>query len=103
MRRSDLASKASSTVSASSGIAGEIGVDRVRAPGDVERLAVETIVEPQSVEEIAAIVRKCEAEMISLAPLGAARTLSQIRREPVKVGISLRRMARIVAYEPDDM
>lgn len=65
--------------------------------------AVETIVEPQSAEEIADIVRKCEADKITLAPLGAARTLSQIRRSAVQIGISLRRMASIVAYEPDDM
>jgi len=65
--------------------------------------AVEKIIEPQSAEEIATIVRKCEADKISLAPLGAARTLSQIRRAPVQIGISLKRMARIVAYEPDDM
>ena len=65
--------------------------------------AVETIVEPQSVEEIADLVRKCESDKISLAPVGAARTLSQIRRAPVRIGISLRRMANIVAYEPEDM
>lgn len=65
--------------------------------------AVETIVEPQSVEEIAELVRKCESDKISLAPIGAARTLSQIRRAPARVGISLRRMANIVAYEPEDM
>jgi len=65
--------------------------------------AVETTIEPQSAEEIADIVCKCEADKISLAPLGAARTLSQIRRSPVQIGISLRRMANIVAYEPEDM
>ncbi len=65
--------------------------------------AIETIVEPQSAEEIADLVRKCEADMVSLAPIGAARTLSQIRRTPAQIGISLRRMASIVAYEPEDM
>jgi len=65
--------------------------------------AVQTIVEPQNAEEIAAIVRKCEADKISLAPLGAARTLSQIRRSPAHIGISLKRMASIIAYEPEDM
>jgi glycolate oxidase FAD binding subunit len=85
------------------GISGELGSDRIRTPSEIERGAVETIVEPQSVEELAALVRKCEADKISLAPMGAARTLSQIRRTPVQIGISLRRMARIVAYEPDDM
>jgi glycolate oxidase FAD binding subunit len=65
--------------------------------------AAETIVEPQSAEEIADLVRKCEADKISLAPVGAGRTLSQIRRAPVRIAISLRRMVNIVAYEPEDM
>ncbi len=65
--------------------------------------AVETIVEPQSVEEIADLVRQCEADKVSLAPIGAGRTLAQIRRAPARIGISLRRMANIVAYEPEDM
>ena len=65
--------------------------------------AVETIIEPQSAEEIADFVRRCETDRITLAPLGAARTLSQIRTTPVQIGISLRRMAKIVAYEPEDM
>ena len=65
--------------------------------------AAERIVEPESADEIAESVRKCEAENISLAPLGASRTLTQIRRTPVAVGISLARMTKIVAYEPDDM
>ncbi len=65
--------------------------------------AVETIVEPGSVDEIADLVRKCETDGISIAPIGAARTLSQIRRHPARIGISLKRMTKIVAYEPEDM
>jgi len=84
-------------------IARELGADRVRGPNDSEGAAVQVVVEPQSAEEIAAIVRKCEADKIALAPLGAARTLSQIRRTPVQLGVSLARMASVVAYEPDDM
>src|SRR5690349_2642149 len=103
MRRGQRASKASSSVSASLEIERELGPGRVRSPDDIERAAVQTIVEPQSVEEIATLVRKCEADHISLAPMGAARTLSQIRRTPVAIGISLARMSRIIAYEPDDM
>jgi glycolate oxidase FAD binding subunit len=103
MRGGRVASKASSAVSTGLEMASELGADRVRPPNDRERAAVETIVEPQSLEEISAIVRKCEADKISLAPIGAARTLAQIRRAPAHIGISLRRMARIVAYEPDDM
>jgi glycolate oxidase FAD binding subunit len=63
----------------------------------------EKILEPENAAEIADIVRKCEGEHLSLAPLGAARTLTQIRRAPVAIGISLARMTKIVAYEPEDM
>jgi glycolate dehydrogenase FAD-binding subunit len=80
-----------------------IGADHVRAPTDAERRAAHMIVEPNSVEEICAIVRMCETDRITLAALGSARTLSQIRPSPVSVGISLKQMAQIVAHEPDDM
>ena len=84
-------------------IAALVGADHVREPIDAERNVAHTIVEPGSVEEICEIVRMCEIDRISLAPLGRARTLSQIRLSPVAIGVSLKRMARIVAYEPDDM
>ena len=80
-----------------------VGADRVRAPTDTEARAADTIVEPASVEEICEIVRMCEADRIALAPIGAARSLAGIRRSPVALGISMARLARIVAYEPDDM
>jgi glycolate oxidase FAD binding subunit len=80
-----------------------LGADRVREPIDTERAAAQTIVEPTSVEEICEIVRMCETDRITLAAIGRARTLSQIRPSPVSVGISLKRMTRIVAHEPDDM
>jgi glycolate oxidase FAD binding subunit len=80
-----------------------IGVASESGPREVGTPACETIVDPQSVEEIAELVKRCEADKISLAPMGASRTLAQIRRSPVRIGISLRRMARIIAYEPDDM
>lgn len=80
-----------------------VGADRVRAPSGAEVAAATTIVEPLSVAEISEVVRFCEANKISLAPIGAARTLSQIRRAPVALGVSLRRLAKVVAYEPDDM
>jgi glycolate oxidase FAD binding subunit len=80
-----------------------VGAGCVRAPTDTEARAAETIAEPASVEQICEIVRMCEADRIALAPIGAARTLAQIRRSPVALGISMMRMARILAYEPDDM
>lgn len=80
-----------------------IAPDRVRPPNGREARAAALIVEPENAKEIAEIVGKCEADAISLAPLGAARTLAQIRPAPVDVGVSLARMTEVVAYEPDDM
>jgi glycolate dehydrogenase FAD-binding subunit len=80
-----------------------VGGDGVRAPRGREAMAARMIVEPRDADEIAEIVHKCEAERIPLAPLGAARTLSEIRRAPVPLGISLARMDRVLGYEPDDM
>ena len=80
-----------------------VGAGHVRAPTANEARAADVIVEPASVEEICEIVRMCEADRISLAPVGAARSLSMIRRTPVALGISMVRLARIVAHEPHDM
>ena len=84
-------------------IRGLLGAERVREPRGRETLAARIIAEPRDSDDIAAIVRQCEAGRITLAPLGAARTLSQIRRAPATLGVSLARMDRIVAYEPEDM
>ncbi|MGO9799574.1 MAG: FAD-binding protein, partial [Candidatus Binatus sp.] len=80
-----------------------VGAGRVRASTDTEARAAKMIVEPASVEEICEIVRMCEADRIALAPIGAARSLAGIRRSPVALGISMARLARVVAYEHDDM
>jgi glycolate oxidase FAD binding subunit len=80
-----------------------VGADRVRARSVNETGAADTIVEPGSVDEICELVRMCEADRISMAPVGAARTLSAIRRTPVAVGISMARLNRVIAHEPDDM
>ncbi len=80
-----------------------VGADCVRAPTDTEARAAVAIVEPDSVEQICEIVRMCEADRIALAPIGAARSLAEIRRSPIAFGISMARMAKIVSYEPDDM
>ncbi|HZO80470.1 MAG TPA: FAD-binding oxidoreductase [Candidatus Binataceae bacterium] len=80
-----------------------LGAERVRAPRGGEALAAALIVEPRDADEVAEVVRVCEAERIALAPLGAARTLAEIRRAPVALGVSLARMNRIVTYEPEDM
>src|SRR5262249_2395246 len=61
------------------------------------------IVEPANPGQIAEIVRRCESDGLALVPIGAARTLAQLRYRPVDVGLSLARMGRIVEYEPDDM
>ncbi len=65
--------------------------------------AVELVVEPENADEVAELVRKCEKDHVALAPVGAARTLSHIRRRPVPIGISATRMNSVLAYEPDDM
>ncbi len=80
-----------------------VGADRVRAPNPTEALGCETVIEAASVGEIAEIVRKCESDRITLAPIGGARTLAGIRHTPVDVGLSMARMARVIAYEPDDL
>ena len=80
-----------------------LGAGRAREPVAPEAAACELVVEPESTDEIAELVRKCETDRLTLAPLGFARTLSQIRTSRVALGVSLARMRRIIAYEPDDM
>jgi glycolate oxidase FAD binding subunit len=80
-----------------------VGVTQLRVPSALEMHAASIIVEPREVNEVAELVRKCEADAIAVAPMGAARTLAQIRSAPVAVGISLARINRVIAYEPDDM
>lgn len=80
-----------------------LGADRVRAPLEDEMRGARMVVEPRSTEEIAELVRKCEADSIALAPAGASRTLSQIRSTPVGLAVSLAQMARVLDYQPDDM
>lgn len=80
-----------------------VGAGHLRTPTNREARAADTIVEPASVEEICEIVRMCEADRIALAPIGASRSLAGIRRSPVALSISMARLARVIAYEPDDM
>jgi glycolate dehydrogenase FAD-binding subunit len=84
-----------------------LGAERVRPPRGREALAARIIAEPRDSDEIAALVRQCEGRggvgHVTLAPLGAARTLGEIRRAPAMLGVSLARMDRVVSYEPDDM
>jgi glycolate oxidase FAD binding subunit len=84
-------------------VAALLGNDRVREATREERRAAAFVVEPRNATEIAELVRLCEAERFALAPVGAMRTLVQIRRAPVALGVSLRRMNRIIAHEPDDL
>jgi glycolate oxidase FAD binding subunit len=82
---------------------GMIGAEYVRVATNNEAKAARLIIEPVLAEQIAAVVRKCESDGLTLAPMGAARTLAQIRPGPAEVGISLTRLNHIVDYEPDDM
>jgi glycolate oxidase FAD binding subunit len=80
-----------------------VGAGCLRAPIDTEVRAADLIVEPASVDQICEIVRMCETDRITLAPVGAARSLAGIRRSAVALGISMKRLSRIVAHEPHDM
>ena len=80
-----------------------VGGAQVRVPSALEGRAASIIAEPREINEVAELVRKCEADAIALAPMGAARTLAQIRSAPVAVGISLARINRVIAYEAEDM
>jgi glycolate oxidase FAD binding subunit len=82
---------------------GFVGAEHVRAPNDNEAQVARLIIEPAHAEQIGELVRKCESDSLTLAPMGASRTLAQIRRQPADVGVSLARMNRIVDYVPDDM
>lgn len=79
------------------------GSNCVRAPHDFEAGVAGVMVEPSSADELGEIVRKCERDHLVTAPIGACRTLRNLRPVPVDVGISLSAMARVVAYEADDM
>jgi glycolate oxidase FAD binding subunit len=80
-----------------------VGDAHVREPIGHEARAATIIAEPGDADEVAEIVRKCEADAIALAALGSASTLAQMRSTPVAVGVSLARMNRVIAYEADDM
>jgi glycolate oxidase FAD binding subunit len=80
-----------------------VGADRIRAPSPAEAPVCEAVVEPAGAEEIGELVRKCESDRIPIVPIGAGRTLANLRTTRVMFGVSLARMARVVAYEPDDM
>jgi glycolate oxidase FAD binding subunit len=80
-----------------------LGPDRWRMPQARELGVARLIVEPVDAAEVAQLVQKCETDRITLAPIGAARSLSQLRPSPVALGVSLTRMDRVVAYEPNDM
>ncbi len=80
-----------------------LGAGRVREPIPPEAAACEVVVEPESIDEIRELVRKCETDRLAVAPLGSARTLSEIRTSRVAFGVSLARMRRVIAYEPGDM
>jgi glycolate oxidase FAD binding subunit len=82
---------------------GLLDANRVRVPRGQESLVAQTVVEPRDADEICEIVRRCEAGAITLAPMGAARTLAEVRRTPVALGVSLVQLNRIVGYEPEDM
>jgi glycolate oxidase FAD binding subunit len=80
-----------------------VGAGQVGAPHGLAADAVGILLEPRDPAELAEVVRACETDRIALAPLGAARTLSRIRPQPVALGVSLGRLAQVVAYEAEDL
>jgi glycolate dehydrogenase FAD-binding subunit len=80
-----------------------VGSDRIRPAQGREAEFATVVAEPVDAEEIGAIVRKCEKDRITLAPVGAGRTLGPMRRAPVGIAVSLVRMDGVVAYDPADM
>jgi len=83
--------------------AGLLDSDRMRAPRGFEAAVAPLVLEPASVDELAEIVRKCERDRLTLAPVGAGRTLRYLRAAPVHFAVSLARIAQLISYEPDDM
>ncbi len=63
-----------------------VGDAHVRAPWEHESRAASIIAEPRDADEVAELVRKCEADSIALAPMGAARSLAPISPTPVARG-----------------
>lgn len=80
-----------------------LGPDRARAPRGFEARCARVVLEPAGADELAEVVRRCEAERSALVPIGSCRTLRFLRPAPLALGLSLARMARVTAYEPDDM
>ena len=81
-----------------------LGAERVRAPRASEVPAARLIVEPRDSDEVAALVRKCEARpRYARAVRRRAHARGKSAARPSMLGVSLARMNRIVAYEPDDM
>ncbi len=77
--------------------------DRLRQPRGFEAAVARVVVEPAGLDELAEVVRKCERDRITIAPIGACRTLRHLRPNPVDAAISMARMAQVTSYEPDDM
>jgi glycolate oxidase FAD binding subunit len=81
-----------------------LGPQRARMPaGAAEAAGGLVVVEPASLDELSVLVRHCEAERLTLAPIGSGRTVGAMRARPAVVAVSLNSLARIVAYEPADM
>src|SRR5690242_12837242 len=79
------------------------GSNLARAPHDYEAAVAGVVVEPTSIDELGEVIRKCELDRMALVPLGACRTLRNLRTAPVAVGVSLSAMAKAISYDPDDM
>src|SRR5690348_14103308 len=61
---------------------GLLDPDRMRPPHGLESAVAPIVLEPASVDELAEVVRKCERDRLALAPIGAGRTLRDLRANP---------------------
>jgi glycolate oxidase FAD binding subunit len=80
-----------------------VGEHLLQQPRGHESIIAQIVIEPERTEQIAEIVHACESDRLTLAAFGGGRSLTLMRSEPVNVGISLARMKRVIAYEPEDM
>ncbi len=76
---------------------------RIRQPRGLEAAVAPIVLEPESVDELGEVVRKCEQDRISLAAVGACRTLAHLRAAPLDAAVSLDRLGEVISYEPEDM
>lgn len=80
-----------------------LGPGRIRQPRGFEQAVARVVLEPAGLDEMGELMRVCERDRITIAPIGACRTLRHLRTHPVDAAISLNHLADVISHEPDDM